>query len=222
MEDSVSNQLRNNYMPKKIARESTASAVGVIDDLVNRINSHEGGLSLEFLRQARDEVESCIQGGGQLAEAVVLVPVGLWGLSHGFDAPDLDISILGIGNHRFFLFHSAIGLLALRYFYKKWLESQSDRAGFLRRFGEKVAGVALGTYAMGVGVHLMVDVFQPKAVIFPFFGSLLDGTLIDDNIWLMGNSLWAFKIGRDLMVLTVADELESAKVWVGEKFGGEC
>lgn len=74
---------------------------------------------------------------------------------------------------------------------------------------------------MGVGVHLMIDVFQPKAVIFPFIGSLVSGTLVDDNIWLIGNSLWAFKIGHDLMVLTVADELEIAKAWVKKKFEGE-
>ncbi len=54
-----------------------------------------------------------------MAQAAVLVPVGLWGLSHGLTAPDLDISLLGIGKHRFFLFHSALGLVALRYFYNK-------------------------------------------------------------------------------------------------------
>lgn len=101
------------------------------------------------------------------------------------------------------------------------VESHSDQPGVLRRFGEKVAGFTLGTYAMGVGVHLMIDVFQPKAVIFPFIGSLVNGTLVDDNIWLMGNSLWAFKISHDLMVLTVADELEIAKAWVKQKFEGE-
>jgi hypothetical protein len=41
-----------------------------------------------------------------------------------------------------------------------------------------------------VGCHLLLDVFQPKAVIFPFFGSLVEGTLVDDNLWLLGNALW--------------------------------
>lgn len=221
MTDSVRKLLDQHNMPGRIARESTAAAGKIIDDLLNKYDSTDGVLSLEYLRQARDEVESCLQGAGQMAQAAVLVPVGVWGLGHGLTAPDLDISLLGIGNHRFFLFHSALGLVALRYFYNKWVESHSDRTGVLRRFGEKVAGFALGTYAMGVGVHLMIDVFQPKAVIFPFIGSLVNGTLVDDNIWLMGNSLWAFKIGHDLMVLTVADELEIAKAWVKQKFEGE-
>ncbi|OPZ61563.1 MAG: hypothetical protein BWY85_02372 [Firmicutes bacterium ADurb.Bin506] len=83
----------------------------------------------------------------------------------------------------------------------------------------KLTGAALGAYAMGVGVHLAMDVFQPKSVVFPFFGSLVDGTLVDDNIWLLGNSLWAFKIARDVFVISFAPELEAAREYVKTTFG---
>jgi hypothetical protein len=44
-------------------------------------------------------------------------------------------------------------------------------------------------------VHLIIDVFQPKAVLFGAFGSLLSGTLIDDNLWLGANGLISIAIG---------------------------
>ena len=40
-----------------------------------------------------------------------------------------------------------------------------------------VAGIALG-----VGAHLCQDLFQSQAVKFPFIGSSVDGTLVDDRL----------------------------------------
>jgi hypothetical protein len=150
----------------------------------------------------------------------VLVPSGLWGLSKGIVAPDLDIRFLGIGKHRFFLFHSAIGLAVLRQLYKMWIHSTEDKNHLWPyRVVHKAAGAALGAYAVGVGIHLAIDVFQPKAVIFPWFGSLVDGTLVDDRVWLLGNSLWAFHIANDILCLVLADELKTARAYVAETFG---
>lgn len=86
---------------------------------------------------------------------------------------------------------------------------------------EKVVGAALGTNAIGLGIHLLVDVFQPKSINFPFFDSLVDKTLVKDNIYLLGNSLWAFKISHDLFVLAMAEELESVRLWVTQRLGRE-
>jgi hypothetical protein len=173
---------------------------------------------VDLLRRAQEEARRALNSTTMAAKIGVLAPVGFFGLSEGLHAPDLDISLLGIGNHRYFLFHSAIALVILRYFYRRW--QQESCQGMLERLGQKVIGVALGSFAFGVGVHLALDVVQPKSVVFPFFGSPMNGTLIDDRIWFLGNSLWAFKIGRDVFALCIADEIESARVWVKERFEG--
>lgn len=161
-------------------------------------------------------------------QATLIVPASLVGLSQGIVMPDLDISLVGIGSHRFFLFHSGLvvwGLeqLYLRYYRQMELDVSSSplMAGpsiaayrnHARRVLMKVAGGLLGAVAIGVGVHLVLDVFQPKAVIFPVIGSLLDGTLVDDNIWLLGNALWCFRIARDVFALVLADDLDRALAW---------
>lgn len=161
-------------------------------------------------------------------QATLIVPAGLVGLAQGVAMPDLDISLVGIGAHRFFLFHSGLvvwGLeqLYLRYYRQMELDAPSGppMAGppmaayrnHARRVLMKVAGGLLGAAAIGVGIHLVIDVFQPKAVIFPVIGSLLDGTLVDDNIWLLGNALWCFRIARDVFALVLADDLDRALAW---------
>lgn len=221
MADKVHSLAAKEFLAQKLSAESTARAGEIIDKLIFKYQGQEGPLltNISFLKHAREQLEGSLNVAKVMAGASVLVPLGAMGLVGGFSAPDLDISLLGIGYHRYFLFHSAIGLAVLRYFYRQWLQGQQCPAGPLGRAANKAAGAALAGLSMGVGLHLMIDVFQPKAVIFPFFGSLVDGTLVDDNIWLMGNSLWAFKIGHDIITLTFARELEAAKKFVYEKFG---
>lgn len=205
-----------------MARESTERAGLVIDELLVTEQGTDSPLaSPSFLQAAKAEVERTLAGAYDLAKLGVLVPVGMWGLNTGMVFPDKDIRLLGIGRHRFFLFHSALGLVMLRHFYNQWHQNIGDNPTWFERTKLKIAGTALGTAAMGVGVHLLIDTFQPKSVVFPFFGSLVNGTLVDDNIWLLGNSLWAFKIGHDVFALSMAKELEAAKQFVSEYFGNE-
>ena len=91
-----------------------------------------------------------------------------------FKFPDLDIPLLGIGNHRYFLFHSAIVPLAAWYALRRW----------------RFVGLALvAGFALGVGVHLFTDVFQTKSVVFPIVGTLVRGSSVDDRLWEGGNAL---------------------------------
>ena len=108
-----------------------------------------------------------------------------------FKFPDLDIRLLGIGRHRYYLFHSAIIPLVGVWVYGK-----------IRRFriiGFIAAVLATGFLA-GVGVHLVTDVFQSTKIYFPFIGSLVKGTSIDDRLWEGGNALVCFgsawKVGK--------------------------
>ena len=90
-----------------------------------------------------------------------------------FRFPDLDIPLLGIGNHRYFLFHSALAPLAL------WAALRPAR----RERGRVVLAVVTAAFAFGVGLHLFTDVFQTKNVVFPFVGTLVRGTSLDDRLW---------------------------------------
>ncbi|MGI6422573.1 MAG: hypothetical protein ACOX0N_10310 [Syntrophomonadaceae bacterium] len=215
-DDILKNVLSRKTLAQRIARENTEKSIQTIDRMIEE--NREGLLNVDLLRRAQEEARRALNSTTMAAKIGVLAPVGFFGLSEGLHAPDLDISLLGIGNHRYFLFHSAISLVILRYFYRRW--QQESCQGMLERLGQKVIGVALGSFAFGVGVHLALDVVQPKSVVFPFFGSPINGTLIDDRIWFLGNSLWAFKIGRDVFALCIADEIESARVWVKERFEG--
>ena len=214
--DAIINRIT---LPDRLAIQGTEKAGIIIDQLLEEDMPQNGLADESFLRTAKVTIEKSLQGAYSLTKAGVLVPVGLWGLNQGLTAPDLDIKLLGIGKHRFFLFHSSLGLVVLRHFYRTWQQGQAEDANWFSRVKLRITGTALGTMAMGVGVHLLIDVFQPKAVIFPFFGSLVRGTLVDDNIWLLGNSLWAFKISHDIFALVMGDELASAKEFVRNSFG---
>lgn len=220
MSDEVKRVVNASLIPSRLAAESFNNGLQTIDKLIASGKQEGGGFltSLEYLRQARDVATGLLHDGYEFAKAGVLIPVGLFGLSQGMAFPDLDIRLLGIGYHRFFLFHSALGLVGLRYFYRQWLEKQSEPDKWANRVKRKISGALLGGFAVGVGVHLAIDVFQPKSVVFPFFGSLVDGTLVDDDIWLIANSLWAFKIAHDVFALSLADELRDAKQFVKKQF----
>jgi len=43
-------------------------------------------------------------------------------------------------------------------------------------------GIVAG-FSVGVGVHLFTDIFQSAAIKFPFIGSLVNGTSVDDRLW---------------------------------------
>lgn len=218
MKNIINSIVTESHLPNKIQQESLKEGLRKIDFLLDDSTGPNYSLNAEFLSQVKADAEKVLVSGYNFAKTSVIIPAGLWGLSNGFSSPDLDITTLGIGNHRFFLFHSALGLVVLRMFYKNWLYSQSDPDKFFSRVSRKISGVALGSFAMGVSLHLAVDVFQPKSIVFPFFGSLINGTLVDDNIWLLGNSLWAFQIGREIFSLSIANELSSAKAYVLDRF----
>ena len=91
--------------------------------------------------------------------------------------------MLGIGKHRHFLFHSAVVPLTVL-----WVARKLRHISIV---GSLAATFAIGFLA-GVGIHLLTDVFQFKAVMFPFIGSLVDGTSIDDRLWEGGNALVCF------------------------------
>lgn len=148
---------------------------------------------------------------------VISAPAGLVSFIGGRNFPDKDISLLDAGAHRYFLFHSAIGLYLLKKFHQKYINEFADKDNFT----SKILGASLTGAAVGVGIHLLSDCFSPKAIIFPFFGSLVSDTLVDDRLWLLGNSLWCFKIAKDTYVLTFGRNLTDVKKFVKEIYSSK-
>lgn len=179
------------------------------------------GLAGRVLNQNRAETlrepANALSTLASASKLTLLVPASLIGLSGFTGFPDRDIEVLGIGSHRFFLFHSGVAIKAMETLYKRWYEL-GDRST-IERVLKKVGGVALGGAAFGVGLHLLSDALHPKSVIFPIFGSLLGGTMLDDTLWLLGNSLWCFKMGRDVMMLAAGDDIAEVSAYLRAKLG---
>ena len=189
------------------------------ESLKNEGIKAEGNLfDNDFYEKVRKETRNWEDITRDYANAAVLVPVGAWSFSEALSFPDFDISMLGIGNHRFFLFHSAASAWALKTLYEANFEPKKDNETFVNRVIRKIFGVAAASSAFAIGCHLTIDVFQPKSVVFPGIGSLVDGTLVDDNVWLFGNAIYCFKVADHLYALALGEDYERVKHFVIEHF----
>ena len=222
--DDLTSIIRSSTLPDLLSSELSWSAIRLAERKLSEIDNSEperhtiAVLDRDFYEQVLKEAKAWGEGLRIAAETTVLIPSAFIGFTTGLGFPDKDISSLGIGNHRFFLFHSAFAVWAMKKLYDTMLAKQSGQKTSIDRFVNKVLGALSGSAAWGVGVHLAIDVFQPKSIVFPFVGSLVNGTLIDDNIWLLGNAIWCFKIGHDLFVLALGDDFEKVKSFVSDTF----
>jgi len=189
------------------------------ESIKNEGSKAEGNLfGKDFYERVRKETRNWEDITRDYANAAVLVPVGVWSFSEALSLPDFDISMLGIGNHRFFLFHSAASAWALKTLYEANFEPTNENETFANRVIRKIFGVAAASSAFAIGCHLTIDVFQPKSVVFPGIGSLVDGTLVDDNVWLFGNAIYCFKVADHLYALALGEDYERVKHFVVEHF----
>jgi len=183
-------------------------------------------ITSEFAQAAKQWWESIPLNVRVITEAGILVPLSLVSLAKGIVLPDLDIKLLGIGWHRYFLFHSAAASWLLKKFcesYKVWVEQDKASPVFTKIIG------AIGAFgAVGVGLHLMKDAIidGDKSIVFGIpglfkIGTLLKGTSIDDDLWLISNGLYAFKYGRDILVLAFGEDIEAIKQFVNREFRWE-
>lgn len=164
-----------------------------------------------------DKYRLVLEGG-----LLVICPVAA--LKTGFFFSDWDINFLGIRWHRFFLFHSAIGAVLLKRFFESYQAYIGENNDPLLR---RVVGVMAAAGAMGIALHLAKDTFIDgnKSVVFGLSGLFgintpVRGTWVDDDIYLLANSLWAFKVSRDIFIMAFGDDLTKVKQYVGQVFAG--
>jgi hypothetical protein len=127
--------------------------------------------------------------------------------------PDIDILLLGIGGHRNFLTHSAAGP-AVGSWLAAWVEQHACVHRAIEYLSPLAGGFSVG-FSVGVGSHLMIDgTFQgSKAVLFPLIGSLVGGTLLDDDIWLLANAAGCFAIAAADARTHFPDQYRSLRQW---------
>ncbi len=220
MTDPIERKVKEALLPGKLSKEVAHGGERAAERSTKCIGMGDEVLfDLAFYEEAKKQARYWAQRAGVYTEMAVLVPAGLFALDAGLEFPDLDISCLGIGHHRFFLFHSGMAVWAIQKMYQAYLVRSGDAPSRMDKVLQKILGIAAGSAAFGVGIHLLIDTVQPKSVMFPFFGSLVNGTLIDDNLWLLGNSLWCFKMGRDLFTIALGEDLPKVKAYVNKVFG---
>lgn len=163
-EDWINRIVARETLSERLTRASTENGMAHIEALLgNQLDSDDARDRPSLLdgagrlRELQTALKPLVSLTYNVAKMSILVPSGLWGLSKGIAAPDLDIRFLGIGRHRFFLFHSALGLVVLRRLYRMWVESTEDKNHLWPyRVVHKVTGAALGAYAVGVGIKTTV------------------------------------------------------------------
>jgi hypothetical protein len=113
---------------------------------------------------------------------ILFISITLIGSTIFYFFPDLDISLLTIKYHRFFLFHSVI-IPYLLYI-------------LLIRFRTKlptiIATIVLSCITFGISVHLITDIVPRKTVNFIIVNTLIEGTYVDDMLWIILNMLLGF------------------------------
>lgn len=161
---------------------------------------------------------------------------GIW---CGVMVPDWDISQLGIGYHRNFLYHSTVPAYAAQKARKvvfEKLKVYNERKGYLSEnkieLIDKAAALYVAGFALGQAGHFIADATWQgsKSILWRIPGifdlkdftgsnSLVGGTLIDDHLWLFGNTIWALKIAWEELKYALGKDNPMIKVmaWIGEK-----
>jgi hypothetical protein len=134
--------------------------------------------------------------------------VAVWsgGAVVGYGLPDKDISVLGIGSHRHFAFHSVAPAVGVKLFGSLFLKVLGRAARRVRRKDERallafVASnlvVATGGVSAGVGMHLLEDALLDgsKSLVGPWGGTIVTGTSVDDNAWFLVNGFCCLLNGK--------------------------
>jgi len=163
---------------------------------------------------------------GQLLIAGISFKATTLGFLAGYLTPDLDIAILGIGGHRNWAFHSAIPVWLIKkmscLLNKVDCSDDSKRSKAINVLQKYIGAPLVAGYSFGVGTHLVIDSLSIKDVVgFPM-EYLLSGGNVLDRVWLFGNGLICFSIGKELILFALGkeDDIEKIKL-LAEKAGSK-
>lgn len=172
---------------------------------------------LESYREFLENSRSFKRDIAILGKSTVILPSLYLGYELFSGFPDLDISTLGIGQHRYWLFHSGLAAYAIQRLHALSIGHLGD--SLPERVVRKSLDALAGGACLGLGIHLMADFLTPKSIQFPFIGSLVDCTMVDDSIWTLGNSLYCFRLASDIFALGLGKDLDELKNFIWREFG---
>lgn len=146
-------------------------------------------------------------------KVLVYSPVLVKSVAMGVAFPDLDLVApgIGIGGHRWAVTHSALAA----WIGKKGLET-IDRyvtSDVARKIMKEVTASAAVGFSIGLSFHLLKDALwdaeQSVRFNLPFVGgsgTIIDGTYLDDDLWLGTNGLYAAKATKDILLMGFGDD----------------
>lgn len=131
----------------------------------------------------------------------------LGGIYLGQAIPDQDIKYLGIGNHRNVFTHSVVPLICIKLLAKFMFRVVG---AVYAKVGDDVRGkdtlvlirnnlgAIAGGVSVGIAAHLLQDgILEPSGTIRgPGFNTLISGTTLDDQAFLVVNSFFSCLFGR--------------------------
>ena len=134
----------------------------------------------------------------------------LVGIYLGREIPDKDIKYLGIGKHRNVFFHSIVPTIIIRLLAKfmfRVIDAVYAKMGDNDGGKDALAlirnnlGVMAGGLSVGIALHLLQDgLLEPSGVVRgPGFNTIISGTTLDDQAFLVVNAFFSFLLGKTFM-----------------------
>jgi hypothetical protein len=152
--------------------------------------------------------------------------VGTAGLGYlrGSGFPDLDITLLGIGGHRNWFFHSSLTTVGLYLAIDKliaYFGNNYDEHNFGAKLIKNIGAPLVAGFAVGNALHLFADGLGAKDVVgFPL-GSLFGGGFFVDRLWLFANGAICLILAGKLVAIAFAKDKEAIQNYckqIGHKF----
>lgn len=190
------------------AIEKTKEAATFIAKMPSRIKKAIKQLTHEIKKDI-EQIETKKERSIYVGKLLTYFTSFLVGLVSGHTFPDKDIAWLGIGRHRNVFTHSALLLIAIHLFSQflfrliehaeSYLNEDADGIEVLRFAKLNLGAIALGI-GVGVSAHLFIDgIFQPSGTVRgPGFNTILTGTTIDDQAFLLINSFFSTLLGGEV------------------------
>jgi len=147
----------------------------------------------------------------RIARAGVQIKAGLTGFGAGYLFPDIEVLFLGVGGRGRWITQSGIPVwgaekLARALLLERGLSEAggTGEASKVRRelYGA-VAAPLLAGFSTGLGVRLVQDAINVRGI--PDIGRIIVGgqAAIWERAWMLGNGVWCFLMGKDLLLVTL-------------------
>ncbi|HOJ20324.1 MAG TPA: hypothetical protein PLY56_02215 [Armatimonadota bacterium] len=147
----------------------------------------------------------------RIARAGVQIKAGLTGFGAGYLFPDVEVLFLGASGRGRWLTQSGIPVWGAEKVVRSLLlerepaggDDSQARFNVRRELYGAVAAPLLAGMSAGLGLRLTLDALSVRGV--QGVGQLIVGgrEMLFERIWMLGNGVWCFLMGKDLLLVTL-------------------